>query len=122
MTGTAMPATVPASRDHLLSDIGVMTKRNLMHYRRRPQLIVFATNQPIMFFLLMAFVFCGAVSNDRRLHQFSRPRHFRANGALFGSTQTTVGILAEDLRARSALLMGRTLADSGRTICLQCRS
>ena len=57
MTGTAIPVAVPASRGHLLSDIGVMTKRNLMHYRRRPQLIVFATIQPIMFFLLMAFVF-----------------------------------------------------------------
>ena len=50
MTGTAIPVAVPASCGHLLSDIGVMTKRNLMHYRRRPQLIVFATIQPIMFF------------------------------------------------------------------------
>ena len=126
MTGTAIPVAVPASRGHLLSDIGVMTKRNLMHYRRRPQLIVFATIQPIMFFLLMAFVFGGAVSNTADYINFLAPGIF-VQTVLFGSTQTTVG-LAEDLTsgmvnrfrslpmARSALLMGRTLADSGRNL------
>ena len=117
MTGIAVPVAVSASRGHLLSDIGVMTKRNLMHYRRRPQLIVFATIQPIMFFLLMAFVFGGAVSNTGDYINFLAPGIF-VQTVLFGSTQTTVG-LAEDLTsgmvnrfrslpmARSALLMGR---------------
>jgi ABC-2 type transport system permease protein/oleandomycin transport system permease protein len=109
-----------------MSDILVMTKRNLMHYRRRPQLIVFATIQPIMFFLLMAFVFGGAVAGAGDYINYLAPGIF-VQTVLFGSSQTTVG-LAEDLTSgmvnrfrslpmsRSALLMGRTLADSGRNL------
>jgi ABC-2 type transport system permease protein/oleandomycin transport system permease protein len=45
----------------LLSDTMLITWRNLIHYVRVPQLIAFAVIQPIMFTLLFAFVFGGAI-------------------------------------------------------------
>lgn len=110
----------------LLTDIAVMTKRNIMHYRRRPQLIVFATIQPIMFFLLMTFVFGGAVASTGDYIQYVAPGIF-AQTVLFGTMQTSVGV-AEDVMSgmvnrfrslpvsRSSLLIGRTLADSCRNL------
>lgn len=44
------------------SDTMLITWRNLVHYVRVPQLIAFAVIQPIMFTLLFAFVFGGAIS------------------------------------------------------------
>ena len=44
-----------------ISDIAVMTKRNLKRYQRLPQLIVFSSIQPVMFVLLFVYVFGGAI-------------------------------------------------------------
>jgi len=44
-----------------VSDTVVMTRRNLTYYLREPQLLVFATVQPVMFLLLFTFVFGGAI-------------------------------------------------------------
>ena len=38
-----------------------MTWRNLVHLRRNPELIVFATIQPIIFVLMFVYVFGGAI-------------------------------------------------------------
>ena len=35
--------------------------RNLRHFARQPQLVLFSTIQPIMFVLLFTFVFAGAI-------------------------------------------------------------
>ena len=45
-----------------VADTFVMTRRNLTYYLRQPQLLVFATVQPVMFLLLFTFVFGGAIS------------------------------------------------------------
>jgi ABC-2 type transport system permease protein/oleandomycin transport system permease protein len=107
-----------------------VTRRNLRHFVRQPQLLIFSTVQPIMFVLLFTYVFGGAIG--RALPQgvsyidFLLPGIF-VQSVSFRATQTAVG-LAEDLErgvvdrfrsmpmARSAVLAGRTLADLVRTI------
>ena len=42
------------------SDILAVTERNLLGYRRVPQLLVFSTIQPVVFVLLFRYVFGGA--------------------------------------------------------------
>jgi ABC-type polysaccharide/polyol phosphate export permease len=45
----------------LLHDIGVITRRGLIHLKRQPEALSDATIQPIMFVLLFAYVFGGAI-------------------------------------------------------------
>jgi ABC-2 type transport system permease protein/oleandomycin transport system permease protein len=112
---------------YTVSDALVMTRRNLIRYVRIPTLLVFSTVQPIMFVLLFAYVFGGAIKGlppGEKYIDFLMPGIF-VQTAVFGSTQTGVG-LAEDLSkgmierfrslpmARSAVLAGRTLGDSVR--------
>lgn len=110
------------------TDTFVVAKRNLLRYLRLPQLLVFSTIQPIMFVLLFAFVFGGAIAipGDFEYIDYLIPG-ILVQTVLFGASNTTVG-LAEDLSrgmvdrfrslpmARSAVLAGRTLADSIRNI------
>ena len=111
-------------------DTGIVTGRNSRHFFRQPQLLVFSTIQPIMFVLLFAYVFGGAIGGS--LPPGVSYTDFLLPGILvqsvsFRSTQTAIG-LAEDLErgvidrfrsmpmARSAVLMGRTIADLMRTV------
>ena len=45
----------------VLADAGVVAKRNLIKIKRVPDLLVFTTLSPIMFVLLFAYVFGGAI-------------------------------------------------------------
>lgn len=45
----------------MLSDAAVIAKRNLIKIKRVPDLLVFTTLSPIMFVLLFAYVFGGAI-------------------------------------------------------------
>ncbi len=59
-----MSATIPAvseRRGGLLHDIWTIAKRGLIHMRRQPEALSDATVQPIMFVLLFAYVFGGAI-------------------------------------------------------------
>ncbi|MGH2527204.1 MAG: hypothetical protein ACRDG2_10705, partial [Actinomycetota bacterium] len=62
MSATTTTTThVARSRTRLaLSDWWVLTKRNLLTYIRKPDLLVFSTIQPVMFVLLFVYVFGGA--------------------------------------------------------------
>jgi ABC-2 type transport system permease protein len=109
-----------------VADGWVLTKRNLMTYIRKPDLLVFSTIQPVMFVLLFVYVFGGAVKGALPptipYVDFLMPGIF-VQTAIFSALQTGVG-LAEDLQkglvdrvqslpmARSAVLAGRTLADT----------
>ena len=129
-----MSATVTAERTvetqrrlrYAISDGWVLTWRNLINYVRRPDLLVFSTIQPVLFVLLFVYVFGGAM--ELALPPGLPYVDFLMAGifvqtAIFASTQTGVG-LAEDMKkglvdrfrslpmARSAVLSGRTLADS----------
>ncbi len=114
-----------------ITDATVVTGRNLRHFIRQPQLLVFSTVQPIMFVLLFAYVFGGAVRGS--LHgvkyiDFLLPGIF-VQSVAFRATQTAVG-LSEDLErgvidrfrsmpmARSAVLIGRTVADLVRNVLI----
>jgi ABC-2 type transport system permease protein len=100
----------------------VVTKRNLIKVKRIPDLLIFTTIQPVMFVLLFAYVFGGAIAvrgGDYR--EFLMGGIFVQTLA-FGSAITAVG-LADDLQkgvidrfrslpmARSAVLVGRTTSD-----------
>ncbi len=110
-----------------LVDALQLWKRNLLAYRRQPDLLVFSTIQPVMFVLLFAYVFGGAIQTGSIAYiDFLLPG-ILVQTVLFGSTQTGVG-LAEDIRsgmidryralpmARSAVIAGRILADATRNL------
>jgi len=59
MTAVAAPTSTGISG--LLNDIVAMTRRNLLRLFRTPQVIVFATIQPVIFVLLFNFVFGGSI-------------------------------------------------------------
>src|SRR5579884_1165235 len=52
--------SVRGARD-FVTDARVVTGRNLRHFVRQPQLLIFSTIQPVMFVLLFTYVFGGAV-------------------------------------------------------------
>lgn len=128
--GSLAPSSSVTERRGLraaLSDTAVITRRNLVRVVRLPQLLVFATIQPIMFLVLFNYVFGGAISQSLPGGSGSKYIIFLLPGILvqistFGAGQTALG-LTEDLSngvvdrfrslpmARSAVLAGRTFAD-----------
>ena len=106
-------------------DALVMAKRNLLRYRRSTDLLIFSTIQPVMFVLMFAFVFGGAIDTPGGNYVNFLLPGIMVMSVLFGSTQTGIG-LAEDVAsglvdryrslpmARSAVVAGRILADTAR--------
>ena len=108
----------------MVADALVILKRNLIKFRRQPEMLIGFTVQPIMFVLLFVYVFGGAISTPGYDYvDFLMPGIITQSIA-FGGFVTAIG-LNEDLRkglidrfrslpmARSAVLAGRTLADIG---------
>jgi ABC transporter DrrB family efflux protein len=115
-----------------VTDARVVTVRNLRHFIRQPDLLVFSTIQPIMFVLLFTYVFGGAIS--RSLPPSVPYIDYLLPGILvqsvtFRASMTAVG-LSDDLKlgvidrfrsmpmARSAVLVGRTAADLVRNVLI----
>jgi ABC transporter DrrB family efflux protein len=109
------------------SDILAVTNRNLIAYRRVPQLLVFSTIQPVILVLLFRYVFGGAIRVTGVSYvDYLIPGIF-TQAVVFGAMGTAVG-LATDLNsgllerfrslpmARSAVLAGRTAADLTRNV------
>jgi ABC-2 type transport system permease protein len=107
-----------------VADGATITRRNLIKVKRVPDLIVFATLSPIMFVLLFVYVFGSAIPIPGIDYaEFLLPG-ILAQTVVFGSTITGAS-LADDLQkglidrfrslpmARSAVLVGRTVADLG---------
>lgn len=110
----------------VVADAYVVAKRNLIKIKRVPDLLVFTTLSPIMFVLLFAFVFGGAIDvpggTDASAYREYLMAGIFAQTVIFGATITGAG-LAEDIRkgiidrfrslpmAPSAVLTGRTLSD-----------
>ena len=91
VAGARRPALrLPASRRRglrsALTDAAVVTGRNLRHFIRQPQLLVFSTIQPIMFVLLFVYVFGGAIGRSLprgvTYVDFLLPGHLRPVGDL----------------------------------------
>ena len=104
-----------------------ITKRNMIKIKRVPDLIVFSTLSPIMFVLLFVYVFGSAIPIQGISYaEFLLPGIF-VQTVVFGST-ITGSSLADDLQkglidrfrslpmSRSAVLVGRTVADVGLNI------
>jgi ABC transporter DrrB family efflux protein len=114
------------------TDSAVVTMRNLRHFWRQPDLLVFSTIQPIMFVVLFVYVFGGAVGlalpPGVTYVDYLLPGIF-VQSVTFRASNTAVG-LSEDLRrgvidrfrsmpmARSAVLLGRTIADLVRNVLI----
>ena len=108
------------------TDTYIVMRRNLTQLFRQPQLLVFATIQPVMFLLLFTYVFGGAISFSTGGDYIS----FLLPGVIiqtiiFASTNTTVGLSVDLSRgmidrfrslpmSRAAVLAGRTSADTVR--------
>ncbi|HEX5016082.1 MAG TPA: ABC transporter permease [Actinomycetes bacterium] len=123
MTVATPPAMVPSRWVMSLHDGLVITKRNLLHTTRVPELLLFTTLQPVMFVLLFAYVFGGAIPipGGGSYREFLMAGIFVQTIA-FNGASTAVG-MAEDMQkglvdrfrslpmAHSAVLVGRTIAD-----------
>jgi ABC-2 type transport system permease protein len=128
MSAVTVPVSrpaAPASRRSplwVVSDSITIAWRNMLAVVRNPQLLVVDTITPIMFVLLFAFVFGGAIQTPGVSYvTFLMPGIF-VQTVVFGGTGTAIG-LAEDLQkgiidrfrslpmAPSGVLIGRTFAD-----------
>ena len=114
----------------VVRDTVAIVQRNLIAYRRVPQLLVFSTIQPVIFVLMFRYVFGGAISAALPAGvdyvDYLMPGIF-VQTVVFGAIATAIG-LATDLKsglmerfhalpmARSAVLGGRTLADIVRNV------
>jgi ABC-2 type transport system permease protein/oleandomycin transport system permease protein len=109
------------------ADGWVLAKRNLVQIPRIPELLVFATIQPVMFVLLFRYVFGGAIDVGGESYVNYLMAGIFVQTVAFGSVSTGIG-LSEDLQkglvdrfrslpmARSAVLTGRTIADLVRNL------
>lgn len=129
-------SAVPAAKSRpwfgwALHDGSVVAKRHLLKIPRVPELLFFSLVQPVIFVLLFAFVFGGAIpipgsSNPNAYREYLIPGVF-AQTVAFAAAGTTVG-LAEDMQkgiidrfrslpmSDSAVLLGHTLADLVRLV------
>ena len=107
-----------------LSDIGAIVRRNLMRFKRTPEIVIFSSIQPLMFLLLFNFVFGGAISasSGGSYINFLLPG-IMAQTALFSTLQTPIALVADLVKgaidrfrslpmSRVAVLAGRTFADA----------
>ncbi len=105
-----------------ISDGFVVAKRNLIKIKRIPDLIIFTLVQPIMFVLLFAYVFGGAINVPGVNYREYLMAGIFVQTVAFGSGLTAIG-LAEDMQkgiidrfrslpmSRAAVLLGRTSSD-----------
>jgi ABC transporter DrrB family efflux protein len=124
-----MSINISNNLSNALSDIGIMTRRNMLRYIRLPQLLVFNALLNVVLLLLFNYVFGGAIKTGGIAYIQYFLTGFMVQTVVFGSTQTSVG-LAEDLSkgmidrfrslpmARPAFLMGRVVADAVRYVIL----
>jgi ABC transporter DrrB family efflux protein len=135
MTAIAAPATLPSGEPGLVTrgrwavtDTLTITRRNLLVWTRVPAYIVFTVIQPVMFVLLFRYVFGGAITVPGNVTyvNFLIPGII-AQTAAFATFGTAIA-LAQELKkgvidrfrsmpmARSAVLAGRLVADTGRML------
>jgi ABC transporter DrrB family efflux protein len=136
-----LPGAIPPSRWRRFSprelraditDAQVVSVRNLRHFVRQPDLLIFSTIQPIMFVLLFTYVFGGAISHSLppgvSYIDYLLPG-ILVQSVTFRASMTAIG-LSDDLKlgvidrfrsmpmARSAVLIGRTSADLVRNVLI----
>ncbi len=108
---------------HALSDSAVITKRNLVNYTRIPEFAALAIIQSVMFVLLFAFVFGGAIPlpGGGDYTEYLMPGIF-AQTITFAAITTAVGMASDMTKglidrfrslpiSRGAVIAGRASAD-----------
>ncbi|GAA5008765.1 ABC transporter permease [Kitasatospora paranensis] len=129
-TGGAIGQAVPRQRTGLAAmahDSWVVARRNLRRMTRIPEIVVFGLMQPVMFVLLFSYVMGGAIqipgtsaSHDTYIQFlmagiFAQTVTFAVAGASAGIAEDMTKGLVDRFRSlpmtRSAVLVGRTLAD-----------
>jgi ABC transporter DrrB family efflux protein len=130
MNATATTPSVPTVQGRLaraVSDVAVITRRNLLFTVRLPQVLVLSSIMPVIFIVMFTYVFGGAIQGALPPAAAGRYVNWLIPGllaqfALFGGSGTASG-LAEDLTngvidrfrslpmAGAAVLAGRTLSD-----------
>ncbi|MGI8450773.1 MAG: ABC transporter permease [Streptosporangiaceae bacterium] len=132
MTAVTVPAPSPVGEPGPLtkvrwgvSDTLTMTRRNLLVWTRVPAYIMFTVIQPVMFVLLFRYVFGGAIPVQGTTYVNFLMPGIIGQSAAFATFGTAIA-LAQELKkgvidrlrsmpmARSAVLAGRLLADTGR--------
>jgi len=105
-----------------IADGHVVAKRNVIKIKRVPEILVFVLLSPIMFVLLFAYVFGGAIDVAGSSYREFLIAGILAQTVIFGATFTGAG-LADDMQkgiidrfrslpmSRSAVLVGRTASD-----------
>jgi ABC-2 type transport system permease protein len=105
-----------------IADGHVVAKRNVIKIKRVPEILVFVLLSPIMFVLLFAYVFGGAIDVAGGSYREFLIAGILAQTVVFGATFTGAG-LADDMQkgiidrfrslpmSRSAVLVGRTASD-----------
>lgn len=116
----AVPA-LAERRGSFLSDCWVVAKRGLLHMRRQPEALADVTLQPVMFVLLFAYVFGGAISvADGGYREFLMGGIF-AQTIVFGAFGVAIGLASDRTNgaidrfrslpmARGAVLGGHALS------------
>jgi ABC transporter DrrB family efflux protein len=127
MSAAATTPTVHGWLARVVSDIAVITRRNLLFTVRLPQVLVLSSIMPVIFIVMFTYVFGGAIQDALPPAAAGRYVNWLIPGllaqfALFGGAGTASG-LAEDLAkgvidrfrslpmAGAAVLAGRTLSD-----------
>ena len=127
MSATATTPAIHGSPARAVSDVAVITRRNLLHTVRLPQVLVLSSAMPVIFIVMFTYVFGGAIQGALPAAAAGRYVNWLIPGllaqfALFGGSGTASG-LAEDLAkgvidrfrslpmAGAAVLAGRTLSD-----------
>ncbi|HET7093705.1 MAG TPA: ABC transporter permease [Thermomicrobiales bacterium] len=123
MTATDIRAPIGGGLRQALADGLVIAGRNLKRVPRIPELAIFAVLQSIMFVLLFAYVFGGAIPlpGGGSYREFLMPGIF-AQTVVFAAATTAVGMVDDIAKgiidrfrslpiARSAVLTGRALFD-----------
>jgi ABC transporter DrrB family efflux protein len=129
MTVTSVPLTArPEDRPEVRPDVrppsllvasGVVVRRNLIHIKRMPELLLDVTIQPIMFVLLFAFVFGSSIAVDGSSYREFLVPGIMAQTLVFSSFIVALGLtndlekgIVDRLRSlpisRAAILVGRS--------------
>ena len=107
---------------HAFADVMLLGKRNLLRFRRAPELVIGFLVQPVMFILLFVYVLGGAIQTPGLDYVDFLMPGIIVQTIAFGGFVTAIA-LAEDLKkglidrfrslpiARSAVLAGRTVSD-----------
>ncbi len=107
---------------HAIADVLLLGKRNLLRFRRSPEMVIGFLVQPVMFILLFVYVLGGAIQTPGLDYVDFLMPGIIVQTIAFGGFVTAIA-LAEDLKkglidrfrslpiARSAVLAGRTVSD-----------